>query len=125
MYLFYQMSQRGFPVNEIYDEFKDIPTDRFMEYISNQEQKQQQKQNLPVDDEGNPIPPPDISFDSQSDVDPLFMSSMPQPPRPEIVPQLNLDCIPDYVTSSDEEGEEEEDSGRPWEDSESIPEHKR
>ena len=27
MYLFYLLNQEGFPVNEVYEEFKDIPTD--------------------------------------------------------------------------------------------------
>lgn len=34
MYLFFLLHQKGFPVNEIYDEkLKDIPTMRFMEHI--------------------------------------------------------------------------------------------
>jgi len=35
MYLFFMLHQKGYPVNEIYDEkIKNIPTNRFMEYIN-------------------------------------------------------------------------------------------
>jgi hypothetical protein len=34
MYLYFLLHQRGFPVNEIYDEkLKSIPTSRFMEFL--------------------------------------------------------------------------------------------
>ena len=37
---------------------------------------------------------------------------MPYPKRPNNVPVLDLEPIPDYVTSSDEEEGEEEESSR-------------
>lgn len=52
---------------------------------------------------------------------------MPQPDRPEAVPQLNLECIPDYVTSSDEDDEDYDSSSRPWDSDMKAhePEHRK
>lgn len=141
-YLCYMMHQRGYPVNEIYEErLKRIPTTQFMETLPQLEQEeaaaQQQEQknveqdnDLPVDEDGKPIPPSDISFCSQSEVPSLFEGPMPQPTRPDLVNQLKLEVIPDYVTSSDEDDDESYTSStRPWElkDDSKIhePSHKR
>ncbi len=45
-----------------------------------------------------------------------------------MVSALNLDCIPDYVTSSSEDEDEDYDSSRPWDEGDSkihVPEHRR
>ncbi|CAI2358939.1 unnamed protein product [Moneuplotes crassus] len=89
MYLFYIMHNKGIDVNKIYDEqLRDIPTDRFDEWM-----KENMEENKP----------PEISFDSQASYEDICEGPMPQPDRPKCIPQLNLDCIPDYVTSSDED----------------------
>lgn len=42
MYLFFLMHQKGYPVNEMYEEkLKHVPTPRFMEYIQALEEEQQ------------------------------------------------------------------------------------
>ena len=65
MYLFFLLHQKGFPVNEIYDDkLKDIPTARFMEFVEQIELEQQKEQDLPHDEDGQPIPPSDIPFDT-------------------------------------------------------------
>ena len=46
---------------------------------------------------------------------------MPQPDRPDEVPELDLGVIPDYVTSSSEE-EDDDESSRPWEEMKNSPE---
>jgi hypothetical protein len=56
---------------------------------------------------------------------------MPQPRRPSYIAALDLNNIPEYETTSDEEAEgEEEESSRPWEMQEPHqflhePEHRR
>ncbi len=86
MYLFFMMHQRGFPVNEIYEEkLKNVPTSRFMDYVQQLEEDEAKMKQLPVDDNGEPIPPSDLSFDSQSQVPSLYEGPMPQPIRPECV----------------------------------------
>lgn len=96
MYLFFILHKRGVDVNDVYEsELRDVPTDRFNEWIKEH-----------MDDEE----PPDISFDSQASYSPILEGPMPQPKRPEKVPQLNLVTIPDYITSSDEEEENNESS---------------
>ena len=126
MYLFFMLHQKGYPVNDLYEEkLKDIPTLRFMEFVPQlEEDAKQPGSELPLDEEGNPIPPSDISFCSQSEVPALHEGPMPQPSRPDNIKQLDLLCIPDYETSSDEE--EDESSNRPWEEGDSKvyePEH--
>jgi hypothetical protein len=89
MYLFFILHKRGVDVNEVYEEeLREVPTERFNEWI---------KEHMDDDE------PPEISFDSQASFSPILKGPMPQPKRPDLVPKLNLETIPDYVTSSDEE----------------------
>ena len=96
MYLFYLLHRKGIDVNTVYEtELKDVPTERFNEWIKNKMGEDEQ--------------PPDISFESQASYSPICDGPMPKPIKPICVPTLNLDTIPDYITSSDE-GENDESS---------------
>lgn len=68
MYLFFLLHQKGYPVNEIYEEkLKWVPTAQFIEYINglNEEDIENDDANtLPVDENGDPIRPSSIAFDS-------------------------------------------------------------
>ena len=89
MYLFFILHKRGIDVNAAYEEeLKDVPTDRFNEWM---------KEHMGEED------PPDISFDSKASYEDILTGPMPCPQKPEIVPVLELKWIPDYVTSSDED----------------------
>jgi hypothetical protein len=89
MYLFFILHRKGVNVNEVYDsELKDVPTERFNEWI---------KEHMDDDE------PPEISFDSQASYSPIHKSPMPRPKKPTEVPTLNFEAIPDYITSSSED----------------------
>lgn len=93
MYLFFILHKKGIDVNSVYEaELKDIPTNRFNDWM---------KKQMDEDDM-----PPDISFESQASYEPIQEGPMPQPVRPNWVPKLKLDTIPDYITSSDEDDNE-------------------
>lgn len=94
MYLFFTLHKSGVDVNEVYErKLKDVPTERFNEWVKDH-----------IDDDE----PPEISFESDASFSPIHKGPMPQPKRPKFVPQLKLNTIPDYITSSDEEGEQEQ-----------------
>ena len=96
MYLFFLLHKRGVEVNEVYDsKLKDVPTERFNEWV---------KEHIDEDE------PPEISFESDASFSPIEKGPMPQPIKPEWVPKLNFETIPDYVTSSDDEEEKGKDS---------------
>ena len=99
MYLFFTLHKKGIDVNSVYEaELKDVPTDRFNEWIKEQMDEEDQ--------------PPEISFESQASYEPIHEGPMPQPIRPHWVPKLVLDTIPDYVTSSDEDDNESLDGSK-------------
>ena len=60
---------KGIDVNSVYEaELKDIPTNRFNEWM---------KKQIEEDDQ-----PPEISFESQASYEPIHEGPMPQPIRP-------------------------------------------
>ena len=78
-------------MQETYDEhLSGIPTERFSEMVDQIKIDpmigKKAEMELPVDGDGVPIPPPDIPFDSQSDVPPLIESPIHLPIRPSEVP---------------------------------------
>jgi hypothetical protein len=52
----------------------------------------------------------DFSFYSHDSFEILVDTSQIRPLKPDCVPVLNLECLPDYVTSSEEGGEEGEEA---------------
>ncbi len=92
LYLLFTLQNRGFPVNEIYEqEVKDIPTARFAEM---QNEQMMEKSSLMISF---------YSDDSYELIEPKVEPKNDK--RPKGVPALDLLSIPDYQTSSDEDEE--------------------
>lgn len=96
MYLVHVMQGKGYPVTQIFEQqVKPIDTMRFEEFLIQKEKEQQ------IEDELNAQV--DFSFNSEDSFEPLVSGPQMRPRRPSCVPSLNLDCLPEYVSSSEED----------------------
>ena len=105
MYLIFKLHKKGFPVNQIYeDEVKPVSTRRFnnelMEMGNNEELSTVIQQNQATPDiKGDSY----ISFDSQGSYSTLGVVKVNIKPKPDIIPALLFDGLPEYVSSDEEE----------------------
>eukprot|EP00349_Pseudokeronopsis_sp_Brazil_P009629 CAMPEP_0202970272 /NCGR_PEP_ID=MMETSP1396-20130829/16251_1 /ASSEMBLY_ACC=CAM_ASM_000872 /TAXON_ID= /ORGANISM="Pseudokeronopsis sp., Strain Brazil" /LENGTH=138 /DNA_ID=CAMNT_0049698671 /DNA_START=270 /DNA_END=686 /DNA_ORIENTATION=- len=95
LFFLFSLQNKGIPVNEIYESegIKDIPTSRFGELMGEDTKGTNQSSmmfSFYSDDSYEPI---------QEGPDPALLKE-----KPKCVPQLNLLNIPQYDSSSDEEG---------------------
>jgi hypothetical protein len=98
MYLVHVMQGKGYPVTQIFEQqVKPIDTMRFEEFLIQKEKEQM------LEDELNAQV--DFSFNSDDSFEPIVSGPQMRPKKPACVPYLNLDGLPEYVTSSDEEHE--------------------
>ncbi|CDW91253.1 UNKNOWN [Stylonychia lemnae] len=92
LYFLYSLQNSGIPVNEIYEKegIKDIPTSRFADIVGDEQVNQSSMM---------------FSFYSDDSYDPIDVGPDPAQIRkkPKTVPALNLNNLPDYESSSDEE----------------------
>lgn len=132
-YFYDTLNTAVYPMQDMIDnKMKNIPTTRFYEYLESQHLGPQQyekqgnfhsTQNVSDGMHGNelhphydssghhnktysepePIQKSEISFDSQDSYEPLFIRTVKPKPKPDIVPKLCLEGLPEYETSSDEE----------------------
>ena len=101
MYLIYVLQNRGYPVNQVFEqEVKHIPTLRFQEFL---DKNPDITDNMPspgtMNDSKNYY-----SFRSDDSYSLLCTGPNITKKRPSIVPPLNLYGLPEYESSSDEEG---------------------
>lgn len=99
MYLIHLLQSKGYPVTQVFEtQVKHINTLRFNEFLEQRESeaRAEEEANAKIDFSFHP----DDSF--------ALMVTGPQlrPLKPEIVPMLNLDGLPEYVTSSSSESGE-------------------
>ena len=99
MYLVFKVHKRGYPINEIYEtEVKPISTRRFNQDLLDKDASEDlETKNERGDDY--------ISFDGEASFDPLPNTNEKKEhkEKPENVPALNLEGLPEYVTTSEEE----------------------
>jgi hypothetical protein len=99
MYLVYIMQNKGYPVNQVFDqEVKNIPTLRFQEFLD---------KNPDISMNGSPggnqtSNDDHYSFHTEDSFDLLVTGPMIRPRRPSIVPMLNIYTLPEYESSSEE-----------------------
>lgn len=99
MYLIHLLQGKGYPVTQIFEEqVKPINTMRFDEFLIEKEREQQ------IEDEENAKI--QVSFYSSDSFELLVDGPIILPTKPKEIPNLNLNGLPEYETSSDEEEEE-------------------
>lgn len=95
LFFLFSLQNQGIPVNEIYEKegIKDIPTSRFAEILA-EDPNQMNNQSS-------------ILFSFYSDDSYELIDDGPDPAkikkRPNFIPSLNLNNLPEYESSSDEE----------------------
>lgn len=109
MFFFFTLQNKGVPVNEIYEQegIKAIRTNRFDQIMA---QIAKENGDQPVDKNKDGESDNEYSFYSEDSYEYLAKNpdiSMQRYRRPKIVPALNLNNLPDYESSSDEEEEQE------------------
>jgi hypothetical protein len=131
-YFYDTLNTAVYPLQEIYDNtVKNIPTQRFYEFLENSKAQHPDHENhsygtgqtMPLDDhymnapygaandhlkaqsEPEPIKKSEISFASQDSYEPLPIPDIKVPSRPEFIPQLRFEDLPEYETSSEEDNE--------------------
>lgn len=129
-YFYDTLNSAVYPMQEIYDNtMKNIPTTRFYEFLESQNQAphpyshpDSQYMHNGMNNNGAYHHPEDtdyknqheqeaikkseISFSSQDSYDPLPIKEVTIPPKPNIVPSLCFDNLPEYETSSEEDDQE-------------------
>ena len=106
MYLVHLLQGKGYPVTQTFEkQVKPINTLRFDEFLQAEEKKAQREAEL----EKQALN--EFSFDSDASYALLCVGPALKRKRPEDVPALTLNGLPEYVTSSDEDEEGELDSG--------------
>eukprot|EP00347_Sterkiella_histriomuscorum_P009373 403341463 len=107
MYLVFKLHKQGFPVNDIYaNEVKPISTRRF----NNEMMEKGGEFNDPNSAMNNGgLMTPDmrgesfISFDSQGSYEDLGLQKVQIKRKPDVIPSLNFQGLPEYVSSDDED----------------------
>lgn len=96
MYLVHVMQGKGYPVTQIFEQqVKPIDTMRFEEFLI-----QKEKEQLLEDELNAQV---DFSFYSDDSFELLVTGPQMRPRKPSCIPVLNLEGLPEYETSSDEE----------------------
>ena len=109
MFFFFTLQNKGVPVNEIYEQegIKAIRTDRFDEIMA---QIARENGEMAVDQKRDGESEDAYSFYSDDSYEYLPRNPnilMLPYQRPRIVPALQLEGLPDYVSTSEEEEDEE------------------
>ena len=103
MYLIFKLHKKGYPVNQIYeDEVKPVSTSRInneLRDMGNAEEAVTGQVNATPDLKGESY----ISFDSQGSYSALGLTKVEPKPKPDIIPALVFDGLPEYVSSDEEE----------------------
>ena len=96
LFFLFTLQNKGIPVNELYEKegIKDIATSRFADIMAEDQQPNMNNQSSMM-----------FSFYSDDSYEPLDCGpdACSIRKKPPIVPALNLDNLPDYETSSEEE----------------------
>jgi hypothetical protein len=100
MYLVHLLQAKGYPVTQIFEQqVKPINTLRFEEFLQQKEIEAQAEEEA-----NNKV---EFSFYSDDSFLPLVDGPQMRPRKPSYVPDLQLNGLPEYVTSSDEDAESE------------------
>lgn len=100
MYLVHLMQGKGYPITQIFEQqVKPIDTLRFDEFLNQKEIEQQREDELNAQ--------VDFSFRSDDSFELLVVGPQMKPRKPDCIPLLNFEGLPEYVTSSEEGGESE------------------
>lgn len=105
MYLVHLLQNKGYPVQNIYEkELKAVNTMRIQEFIEEKEREHYEQENggPELDDKYY------FSFHTDDSFEPICDGPQLRPVKPDQVPFLDLEVIPGYETSSDEEENDEE-----------------
>ena len=109
MYLIFKLHKKGFPVNQIYEEeVKPVSTRRFnneLMEMGNIDATSGTQVNGTPDLRGESY----ISFDSEGSYSTMGLVKVELKPKPEIIPNLVLDGLPEYVSSDEEEVQQQDD----------------
>ena len=131
-YFYDTLNSAVYPMQEIYDNtMKNIPTTRFYEFLESQNQAPhpynypngqymnsemghmynngQYPPEMPSSknhSEPEPIKKSEISFSSQDSYEPLPVNEIKIPPKPNNIPTLCFDNLPEYETSSEEDDQD-------------------
>ena len=101
MYLVNLMRGKGYPVTQIYEkDVKPIDTMRFDAFLAEQDYRQRREEELNAINE--------FSFYTEDSYMPLVEGFQIKPIKPEEIPMLDFDRLPDYVSSSDGEADYEQ-----------------
>ena len=103
VYLIHLLQNKGYPVQNIYEkELKNVNTMRIQEFIDQKEKEHYEQENGgPELDEKYYF-----SFHTDDSFEPICDGPMMKPIKPDCVPILNLDDLPEYETSSEEDDED-------------------
>ena len=123
MYLVHLLQNKGYPVQNIYEkELKNINTMRIQEFLDEKEKEHyEQEMGGPELDEKYYF-----SFHTDDSFEAIDDGPMLKPVRPDFVPPLDLEGLPGYETSSEEQSEhtekheEEEQQPEPFHYNESM-----
>ena len=102
MYLVHLLQGKGYPVTQVFEkQVKPINTLRFDDFLLAEEKRAAQEEEL---DKVN-----DFSFATDASYEPLVLGLAMRRDRPDNVPALALTGLAEYVTTSEDEEEGEED----------------
>lgn len=105
MYLVHLMQNKGYPVQNMYEqELKQVHTWRIQEFLDSKEKEMYEMEHggPELDEKYH------FSFHTDDSFEPITTGPMLRPPKPDFVPLLNLEGLPEYETSTEEDEEEEE-----------------
>jgi hypothetical protein len=111
MYLIFKLHKRGYPVNQVFEsEVKAISTRRFAngnggyQLLSDSAEagNQENMGDYPPEEYQDVKGESYISFDSQASYSILHITKVDPKPRPGLVPPLDFDGLPVYISSSSE-----------------------
>ena len=105
MYLVHLLQNKGYPVQNIYEkELKQVPTMRIQEFLEEKEREHQEQEfGGPELDEKYYF-----SFHTDDSFEPIDDGPMLRPIKPDFVPMLDLNGLPEYETTSSDEEEEQQ-----------------
>ena len=100
MYLVHLLSGKGYPVTTVFEKHvKPINTLRFDEFLLAKDREAAREEELEREAQNQ------FSFNISDSYELLVDGPAIKPKKPANVPELILQCLPDYVTSSEEDDE--------------------
>lgn len=94
-YLIHLLHERGYPVHAVFNkQVQPIETLRFEEFLMQKEQEAAREAELDAQNQ--------FSFNESDSYDLMTTGPALRPEKPDLVPELNFEGLPEYITTSEE-----------------------